>query len=141
MLFSCQFKSSWGKKVIHTGIILYQNLSQMYPVMKKIIRYIKCLLPVDASMSHGHIALCQNSYQYIFVFDVACCIRCCLYMLIIISYILYFRHHRRVIVEWLGDPKDELEFTARILNGDAKNYHAWQHRYAVILMSYDFCCL
>lgn len=46
---------------------------------------------------------------------------------------IFCRHHRRVIVEWLGDPKEELEFTARILKGDAKNYHAWQHRYAIIL--------
>lgn len=40
----------------------------------------------------------------------------------------YLRHHRRVIVEWLEDPKDELQFTEKILQDDAKNYHAWQHR-------------
>lgn len=39
------------------------------------------------------------------------------------------RHHRKVIVEWLEDPNEELEFTKRILRDDAKNYHAWQHRY------------
>lgn len=50
-----------------------------------------------------------------------------------VQYFMFYRHHRRVIVEWLGDPKEELEFTAKILRGDAKNYHAWQHRYAIIL--------
>lgn len=43
-----------------------------------------------------------------------------------------FRHHRRVLVEWLKDPSQELEFIADILNQDAKNYHAWQHRQWVI---------
>ena len=38
------------------------------------------------------------------------------------------RHHRRVIVERLGDVDKELQFTADILQSDAKNYHAWQHR-------------
>uniref|UniRef100_G1RR82 Farnesyltransferase, CAAX box, subunit alpha n=1 Tax=Nomascus leucogenys TaxID=61853 RepID=G1RR82_NOMLE len=42
------------------------------------------------------------------------------------------RHHRRVLVEWLRDPSQELEFIADILNQDAKNYHAWQHRQWVI---------
>lgn len=42
------------------------------------------------------------------------------------------RHHRRVLVEWLKDPSQELEFIAEILNQDAKNYHAWQHRQWVI---------
>ena len=42
------------------------------------------------------------------------------------------RHHRRVLVEWLKDPSQELEFIADILNQDAKNYHAWQHRQWVI---------
>ncbi|XP_021108197.1 protein farnesyltransferase/geranylgeranyltransferase type-1 subunit alpha isoform X2 [Heterocephalus glaber] len=41
-------------------------------------------------------------------------------------------HHRRVLVEWLKDPSQELEFIADILNQDAKNYHAWQHRQWVI---------
>uniref|UniRef100_A0A2K5REN6 Hook microtubule tethering protein 3 n=1 Tax=Cebus imitator TaxID=2715852 RepID=A0A2K5REN6_CEBIM len=41
-------------------------------------------------------------------------------------------HHRRVLVEWLRDPSQELEFIADILNQDAKNYHAWQHRQWVI---------
>ncbi|XP_037600675.1 protein farnesyltransferase/geranylgeranyltransferase type-1 subunit alpha [Cebus imitator] len=45
---------------------------------------------------------------------------------------LGFRHHRRVLVEWLRDPSQELEFIADILNQDAKNYHAWQHRQWVI---------
>jgi len=42
------------------------------------------------------------------------------------------RHHRRVTVEWLQDPTQELDFTAKIFQGDAKNYHAWQHRQWVI---------
>lgn len=37
-------------------------------------------------------------------------------------------HHRKVIVEWLQDPSEELAFTETILCKDAKNYHAWQHR-------------
>lgn len=41
-------------------------------------------------------------------------------------------HHRRVIVEWLNDPSEELNLTAKILSHDAKNYHAWQHRQWVI---------
>uniref|UniRef100_A0A7M4G0D6 Protein farnesyltransferase/geranylgeranyltransferase type-1 subunit alpha n=1 Tax=Crocodylus porosus TaxID=8502 RepID=A0A7M4G0D6_CROPO len=41
-------------------------------------------------------------------------------------------HHRRVLVEWLQDPSQELEFIADILSQDAKNYHAWQHRQWVI---------
>lgn len=35
-------------------------------------------------------------------------------------------------MEWLRDPSQELEFIADILNQDAKNYHAWQHRQWVI---------
>lgn len=46
--------------------------------------------------------------------------------------LLVIRHHRRVLVEWLQDPSQELEFIADILNQDAKNYHAWQHRQWVI---------
>lgn len=38
------------------------------------------------------------------------------------------RYHRRAIVEKMGEAPQELEFTARILEGDAKNYHAWAHR-------------
>lgn len=36
------------------------------------------------------------------------------------------------MVEWLGEPGEELELTALILSQDAKNYHAWQHRQWVI---------
>ena len=43
-----------------------------------------------------------------------------------------FRYHRGVIVSWLGDPSKELEFTEEILRKDAKNYHAWQHRQAIV---------
>lgn len=32
-------------------------------------------------------------------------------------------HHRRVIVEWLDDPSNELELTESVLEIDAKNYH------------------
>jgi len=35
-------------------------------------------------------------------------------------------------VEWLKDPSAELQFTENILELDAKNYHAWQHRQWVI---------
>lgn len=44
----------------------------------------------------------------------------------------FYRYHRKVIVEWLKDPRDELQFTEDILRLDAKNYHAWQHRQWVI---------
>lgn len=44
----------------------------------------------------------------------------------------FHRHHRRMVVEWLNDPSEELEFIADILSQDAKNYHAWQHRQWVI---------
>lgn len=37
-------------------------------------------------------------------------------------------HHRRIIVEWLQDPSEELSFIETVLCKDAKNYHAWQHR-------------
>lgn len=32
----------------------------------------------------------------------------------------------------LNDPSGELEFTADILDMDAKNYHAWQYRQWVL---------
>jgi len=41
-------------------------------------------------------------------------------------------YHRQLIVKWLGDSSQELEFTSHILSRDAKNYHAWQHRQWVI---------
>ncbi len=37
-----------------------------------------------------------------------------------------------MVVEWLNDPSEELQFVAEILSQDAKNYHAWQHRQWVI---------
>lgn len=37
-----------------------------------------------------------------------------------------------MVVEWLNDPSEELQFTSEILVQDAKNYHAWQHRQWVI---------
>ena len=42
------------------------------------------------------------------------------------------RYHRKVVVEWLKDPSKELQFTADILQLDAKNYHTWQYRQWVI---------
>lgn len=33
-----------------------------------------------------------------------------------------------MLVEWLNDGSEELEFTKSILETDDKNYHAWQHR-------------
>lgn len=50
-----------------------------------------------------------------------------------------FRHHRRMVVEWLNDPSEELEFIADILSQDAKNYHAWQHRQWVIQVGVALC--
>jgi len=41
-------------------------------------------------------------------------------------------HHRRILVEWLGDPSKDLRFTEIMLSSDAKNYHAWQHRQWVL---------
>ena len=43
------------------------------------------------------------------------------------------RYHRRAVVEKLGDPSAELEFVARVLELDAKNYHAWAHRQWALL--------
>ena len=37
-----------------------------------------------------------------------------------------------MVIGWLKDPTDELEFSASILNIDAKNYHTWQHKQWVI---------
>lgn len=37
-----------------------------------------------------------------------------------------------MVVGWLNDPLQELEFSASVLNLDAKNYHTWQHRQWVI---------
>ena len=41
--------------------------------------------------------------------------------------------HRRVLVEWLQDPTQELRITEIVLAMDQKNYHAWQHRQWVLL--------
>ena len=37
-------------------------------------------------------------------------------------------HHRRTVVDWLGDGSRELAFCAAVFQQDAKNYHAWAHR-------------
>lgn len=48
-------------------------------------------------------------------------------------------HHRRVLVEWLQDPTQELELTRDALMQDPKNYHAWQHRqWAIKAFGYVF---
>ena len=49
-----------------------------------------------------------------------------------VSLIPFPRYHRQKVVEWMGDPSKELELTARTLEEDGKNYHAWQHRQWVI---------
>lgn len=48
-------------------------------------------------------------------------------------------HHRRVIVEELGDAKSELIFCSRVFKTDAKNYHAWAHRSFYVHID-DRCC-
>lgn len=42
------------------------------------------------------------------------------------------RYHRQKLVEWAGDPSEELILTAAVFSEDGKNYHAWQHRQWVI---------
>ena len=37
-------------------------------------------------------------------------------------------HHRRAVVELLGDGSKEKEWTGAVFENDAKNYHAWSHR-------------
>lgn len=37
-------------------------------------------------------------------------------------------HHRRAVVELLGDGSRELAFSETVFDTDAKNYHAWAHR-------------
>lgn len=43
------------------------------------------------------------------------------------------RQHRRTIVLALNDPSRELEFTAKALALDAKNYHTWAYRQWVLM--------
>lgn len=50
----------------------------------------------------------------------------------IINHEMFYRHHRRVIIEWYGDATNELAFTEQMLQIDAKNYHAWQYRQWVL---------
>ena len=50
------------------------------------------------------------------------------------NYQIWF--HRRVIVEELGDPGRELAFCSEVFEKDAKNYHAWAHRFTYKLLSY-----
>lgn len=35
-------------------------------------------------------------------------------------------------MEWTNDASRELDFTARMIEDEAKNYHSWQHRQWVI---------
>jgi protein farnesyltransferase/geranylgeranyltransferase type-1 subunit alpha len=48
-------------------------------------------------------------------------------------------HHRRVIVEELGDAKSELIFCSRVFKTDAKNYHAWAHRSFSVQIDDRYC--
>lgn len=43
-------------------------------------------------------------------------------------------HHRRTIVEWLGNGDRELAFCEAVFAEDAKNYHAWAHRWVHALL-------
>lgn len=47
------------------------------------------------------------------------------------------RQHRRTIVLALDDPSRELDFTARALSFDAKNYHTWAYRQFVLCHFYS----
>lgn len=42
-------------------------------------------------------------------------------------------HHRRTVVDWLGDGSRELDFCNEVFKVDAKNYHAWAHRYVYLV--------
>lgn len=37
-----------------------------------------------------------------------------------------------VIIQWMNDPGNELNFIAQMLREDPKNYHAWQYRQWVL---------
>ena len=41
-------------------------------------------------------------------------------------------HHRRAVVEMLGDASMEKSWTSSIFDTDPKNYHAWSHRQFVV---------
>jgi protein farnesyltransferase/geranylgeranyltransferase type-1 subunit alpha len=38
-------------------------------------------------------------------------------------------YHRRAVVELIGNADLEKNFCDRVFSVDAKNYHAWAHRY------------
>jgi len=40
----------------------------------------------------------------------------------------FFRHHRRLVTEKTGMSKEELDYTAKYLLNDPKNYHVWAYR-------------
>lgn len=42
-------------------------------------------------------------------------------------------HHRQLIMERIGDPTGEVEFTATMFERDCKNYHVWSYRLAPAL--------
>ncbi|ETN73929.1 hypothetical protein NECAME_13321 [Necator americanus] len=44
-----------------------------------------------------------------------------------------FPHHRRAVVELIGASaaKNELTFTASVIEDESKNYHAWQYRFMI----------
>lgn len=37
-------------------------------------------------------------------------------------------HHRQLIMERIGDPTGETEFTEKMFEKDSKNYHVWSYR-------------
>ena len=59
---------------------------------------------------------------------------------IVVAYItgFFFRYHRQKMVEWGGSASVELELTEKVLDEDAKNYHAWQHRQWVITVGFFY---
>lgn len=44
----------------------------------------------------------------------------------------FARQHRKLIVTAYGDPSLELDFIARVLAKDSKNYHTWAYRQWVL---------
>jgi protein farnesyltransferase/geranylgeranyltransferase type-1 subunit alpha len=51
--------------------------------------------------------------------------------------LLFLRQHRRTIVLALDDPTRELDFTAKALTFDSKNYHTWAYRQFILCHFYS----